>query len=48
MGVIGVLLLINTVKLGDACDGRNEAVKSNGPRMEPCGTPVVHVTDEKQ
>jgi len=23
LGVIGVLLLINTVKVGDACDGRD-------------------------
>jgi len=23
LGIIGVLLLINTVKVGDACDGRD-------------------------
>jgi len=37
---------MDIVKMGDACDGRD--VMINGPRTEPCGTPVVHVTDEEQ
>ena len=28
--------------------GEIYAVKSSGPKTEPCGTPVVHVTDEEQ
>jgi len=28
--------------------GETWAVKSNGPRTEPCGMPVVLVTDEEQ
>ena len=28
--------------------GETSAVKSNGPRTEPCGTLVVRVKDEEQ
>ena len=37
--VIGVLLFVHVMSVGDTCNRDTYTVKSIGPKTDPCGTP---------